>query len=222
MRLAISLSFAVLCATSLTAQPAGKTIVSIDGQSFLINGKPTYAGREYRGMKIQGLFLNARLVQGIFDDLNPETRDLWRYPDTGRWDARRNTRELAAAMPEWRRQGLIAFTINLQGGSPQGYSKDQPWENSAFTREGDLRPDDLERLATILDRADELGMVVILGYFYFGQEPRFADEATVIKARTPRRIGCWPGVTATSSSRSPTSAITAATTRSSSRSTRRS
>jgi hypothetical protein len=35
-------------------------------------------------------------------------------------------------MPLWRAKGLLAFTINLQGGSPQGYSRSQPWINSAF------------------------------------------------------------------------------------------
>ncbi len=40
----------------------------------------------------------------------------------------------------------------------------------------------LSRLARILDRADALGMVVILGYFYFGQDERLADEAAVIRA----------------------------------------
>ncbi len=36
------------------------------------------------------------------------------------------------------------------------------------------------RLEKVLDKADELGMVVIVGYFYFGQEPRMKDEATVV------------------------------------------
>ncbi len=34
----------------------------------------------------------------------------------------------------------------------------------------------------VIDQADELGMVVILGYFYFGQDQRFTDEAAVIAA----------------------------------------
>jgi hypothetical protein len=106
--------------------------------------------------------MNSRMVQGIFDDLNPETRAKWAYPDTGRWDADRNTREFIAAMPEWRRHGLLAFTLNLQGGSPEGYSAKQPWRNSAINADGSLRPDYLARTARILDRATELGMVVIL------------------------------------------------------------
>jgi hypothetical protein len=104
-------------------------------------------------------------------------------PDTGRWDPERNTREFLAAMPEWRRHGLLAFTINLQGGSPQGYSKGrQPWHNSAITAKGELRPEFMDRLGRILDRADELGMVAILGVFYFGQDERLEDEAAVLRA----------------------------------------
>jgi hypothetical protein len=106
----------------------------------------------------------------------------WAYPDTGQWDADRNTREFIAAMPEWRRHGLLAFTLNLQGGSPQGYSQRQPWHNSAFETDGALRADYLARLERVLQRADELGMVVILGYFYFGQDERLRDEAAVLRA----------------------------------------
>ena len=143
--------------------------------------RPTPAAT-WRGHKIEGLLMNSRMVQGIFDDRNPETVARWAYPDTGKWDAERNTREFIAAMPEWRKHGLLAFTINLQGGSPEGYSKAQPWDNSAFDADGTLRADYTARLARILDRADELGMVAIVGYFYFGQDQRLADEAAVIAA----------------------------------------
>ena len=162
--------------------PARRTEVSISGEQFFLNGKPTYAGRAYQGLKIEGLLMNVRAVQAIFDDLNPETRGRWVYPDTGKWDAERNTSEFVAALPEWRRNGLLAFTVNLQGGSPEGYSKSQPWENSAIDAAGDLRPAYMNRLARVLDRADELGMVAIVGYFYFGQDQRVKDEAAVRRA----------------------------------------
>lgn len=159
-----------------------KTEVSIHGEEFFINGHPTYEGRKWQGIRVQGLLLNSRMVQGIFDDLNPATRKRWAYPDTGRWDPERNTREFLAAMPEWRRHGLLAFTINLQGGSPEGYSREQPWHNSAITEDGDLRRDYMARLGKILDRADKLGMAVILGVFYFGQDERLRDESVVKRA----------------------------------------
>ena len=161
---------------------ARHTTVTIVGDAFHLNGAPTYPGRVWNGHKIEGLLLNARLVQGVFDDRNPLTVTNWAYPDTGRWDAERNTREFIAAMPEWRRHGLLAFTINFQGGSPQGYSREQPWHNSAFEADGSLRADYAGRLERILNRADELGMAVIVGYFYFGQDERLRDEAAVLRA----------------------------------------
>ncbi len=175
--LALVLSFPVAC-----GQARAQTAVAIKGEAFQLNGKPTYAGRVWHGHKIEGLLLNARLVQGIFDDRNPATVSKWAYPDTGKWDAERNTREFIATMPEWKRHGLLAFTINLQGGSPQGYSRDQPWHNSGFEADGSLRADYSGRLERIINRADELGMVVILGYFYFGQDERLKDEAAVLRA----------------------------------------
>jgi hypothetical protein len=82
-------------------------------------------------------------------------------------------------MPVWKEHGLLAFTINLQGGSPEGYSKAQPWETGAIAPDGSLRPAFMGRLERILNRADELGMVAIVGYYYFGQDQRVKDEAAV-------------------------------------------
>jgi hypothetical protein len=161
------------------AQP--RTTVGIAGDAFLINGEPTCRGRRYRSRKVEGLLLNARMVQGIFDDLNPATRGRWDYPD-GPWDPERNTDEFIAAMPGWHAAGLGAFTLNLQGGSPEGYSEEQPWHNSAFGADGRLRADYMGRLARVLDAADDLGMAVILGLFYFGQDGRLRDEGAVIAA----------------------------------------
>lgn len=171
----------LLLAPALAAA-APRTHVTIDGEKFLLNGRPTYEGRVWRGHSVEGRLLNARLVQATFDDLNPATAARWAYPDTGRWDPERNTREFLAAMPAWRRHGLLAFTVNFQGGSPEGYSREQPWENNAFEPDGSLRPAFAARMERIVNFADELGMVVILGFFYFGQDQRLADEAAVIRA----------------------------------------
>lgn len=155
------------------------TTVAIAGEDFLIDGRPTYAGRFWRGHRIEGLLLNSRMVQATFDDLNPATRDRWQYPDTGRWDPDRNLSEFLAMLPIYRQYGLLAITVNLQGGSPEGYSRHQPWENNAYNPDGSLRPAFLDRLRQILDRADQLGMVVIVGCYYFGQDERLTDEAAV-------------------------------------------
>ena len=207
-----------------------RTEVSIRGDAFYINGRPTYAGRMFNGKRVEGLLMNIRVVQGIFDDLNPETASRWVYPDTKRWDPERNTKEFTAAMPEWKRHGVLAFTINLQGGSPgfpggrgrgrgaapagavgavpdaagrgapagapEGTPQAPPQggggrgrgpagpqlENSAIDPEGNLRPAYMARLQRILDKADELGMLAIVGYFYFGQDQRLKDEAAVRRA----------------------------------------
>lgn len=180
---ALAVLVAAIFSSFAIAEPkTHQTTLTIKGDSFAVNGQPTYVGRSWNGHSIEGLLFNSRMVQGIFDDANPETVSRWAYPDTHKWDPDRNTSEFIAAMPEWRRHGLLAFTINLQGGSPEGYSKTQPWLNSAFTEDGALKPAYMARLKRILNRADELGMVVIVGYFYVAQADRLRDEAAVVRA----------------------------------------
>ena len=180
MKVLTLLSF-VFSASLCSAAPPRHTSVGIVGEDFQVNGQLTYAGRTWRGHRVEGLLLNSRMVQATFDDLNPETAPRWAYPDTGTWDAERNVREFIAAMPEWRRHGLLAVTVNFQGGSPEGYSKTQPWVTGAFEEDGALRPAFAQRMRRVLDAADAQGMVVILGYFYFGQDQRLRDEAAVIR-----------------------------------------
>lgn len=160
---------------------SSNTTITIVGDDFHINGTPTFCGRTFRNHRIEGLLPNARMIQGVFDDLNPETRSRWDFPD-GSWDAEHNTDAFIAAMPTWRAHGLIAFTLGLQGGSPEGYSRHQPWHNSAFASDGGQRPDYFARVARILDTADKLGMVVILSLFYFGQNQRLRDASAIRKA----------------------------------------
>ena len=74
------------------AQKDRKTLVEIRGDQFFINGKATYEKRIWKGLKIEGLLLNSRMVQGIFDDLNPETAGIWAYPDTKKWDPKQKYR----------------------------------------------------------------------------------------------------------------------------------
>ncbi len=164
------------------AAPRRQTVAAIRGDEFWINGKPTYAGRIWQGHKIQGLLMNSRMIQGIFDDRNPQTAGRWAYPDTGKWDADRNTREFIEAMPVWLAHGMLCFVVGMQGGSPQGYSKEQPWENNPFEANGSLREDYMTRLKRILDRSDELGMVSMVNVFYFGQDERLDGDAAVWKA----------------------------------------
>jgi hypothetical protein len=158
------------------------THITIEGDQFLIDGELTYKGRTFRGHRIEGLLLNSRMVQATFDDTNPETRARWAYPDTGRWDPERNLQEFLEVLPLYREQGLLAVTVNFQGGSPEGYSKEQPWDNNGFTPDGEIKPAYLDRMRRVLERLDELGMVAILSAFYFGQDERLRDESAVIRA----------------------------------------
>lgn len=160
--------------------PIRRTSVSIAGEQFLINGQPTYRGRMWNGKSIEGLLLNSRMVQATFDDRNPATVDRWAYPDTKKWDADRNTTEFVSMIPTWRKQGLLAVTLNLQGGSPEGYSKHQPWINSAIHSDGSLDAATMKRLEKVIDKADESGMVIILGLYYFGQDQHVLNEQAVI------------------------------------------
>jgi len=113
--------------------------VAIAGDEFQINGNDL-PRPHWRGRKIQGLLLNSRMVQGIFDDRNPLTAGQWKYSDTGKWDPERNTREFIAAMPVWRRHGLLAFTIIFRRFAA-GVLERQPWHNSAIEADGSLRSD---------------------------------------------------------------------------------
>lgn len=51
-----------------------KTEVTIEGEAFLINGAPTYRGVTWTTSygveyQIDGLLMNSRMVQGIFDEI---------------------------------------------------------------------------------------------------------------------------------------------------------
>ncbi len=179
-----NLFFVLLCIPLSLAQagPSKVTELTIVGEDFHINGKPTYEGRNWQGHRIEGLLLNSRMVQATYDDLNPETATRWAYPDTGKWDAERNVQEFIAAMPEWKAHGLLAISLNFQGGSPEGYSNKQTWLSSGYTADGSMRPEFSVRMHRVLDAADKLGMVAILGYFYFGQDQYLNDEKAVIRA----------------------------------------
>ncbi len=157
--------------------------VSIENGGFAIDGVPTYAGRSWKGHRIEGLLFNSRMANAIADDENPATRGAWAYAD-GDWDAERSTREFIAALPAYRAHGLLAVCINVQGGSPQGYSWHQPWRIGGFTSDGALKPAWAARLEKVIKACDGLGMVVILGLFYGKQSGTLKDEAAVKAAVT--------------------------------------
>eukprot|EP01084_Bolivina_argentea_P261367 441636_1 len=156
-----------------------KTTISIQGDNFYINKKLTYESAS--DSTVHGLLINSRMVQGIFDDYNSSTVNYWDYPDSKQWDPLRNTNEFIGNMSVWRNYNLLAFTLGLQGGRPSRAKPDhsdypQPWMDSAFHfNNGSLDHKYMQRLQMILPKADELGMIVILQFFYFGQIAHFPD-----------------------------------------------
>jgi len=166
------------------------TEIQLDGTRFLIDGRPTCAGFTYKGGSIEGLLFNSRMIQAIFDDANPETAVHWRYPDTGRWNPDRNTDEFCAALPEYRRHGLLAVTVGLQGGgsiyTPGIYDHSI---NSAFAPDGTFHPAYFERLKRVLQAADAAGLVVIVNYFYWRQAQRLESEAVI--CQTTAAVTDW-------------------------------
>tara|TARA_B100000029_G_scaffold504711_1_gene584064 strand:+ start:475 stop:1626 length:1152 start_codon:yes stop_codon:yes gene_type:complete len=188
------------------------TEISVEGDKFLVNGTPTNEAATFRGVSIEGLMMNSRMANAVFDDDNEFTRHLWAYPDSKIWDANRNTKELIEMLPTYKSKGLSCIDVNLQGASPLGYYKSspeglsdlmarirtkfpdateseiwaglpstrsQPWNSGAFTENGDLKPAFMTRLGKVIEAADEIGMVVCLGLFYFGQDERISDEGSV-------------------------------------------
>ncbi|MEE4193566.1 MAG: hypothetical protein V2J07_00055 [Anaerolineae bacterium] len=153
------------------------TEVTIQGTDFYIDGKPTYEGRVFEGKHIEGMLFNVRAVQATFDDENPETAKRWAYPDTGVWDAERNVNEFCAALPAWRDHGVLAFTTNFQGGGAL-YSEEiyNSYRNNAYHLNGELKTAYSRRMKKILDAADDLGMVVIVGFFYWKQSGGMTTE----------------------------------------------
>lgn len=166
------------------------TEIHIEGNQFFINNQPTYAGVENQGRRIEGLLFNSRMVQAIFDDANPETARHWAYPDTGIWDARRNVDEFCAALPEYRRHGLLAVTVGLQGGgsvyTPEIYDN---YLNTAYLPDGKFNAAYFERLLQVLSAADACGMVVIVNYFYVKQARCLQSES--VARQITERVTDW-------------------------------
>lgn len=144
---------------------AWQTTISIEADKFLINGQLTYAGLRPEAM---GRLMNVRMVNATFDDENLVLR-----PEG--LDPKANTTRFIDSMDEYKAKGILAFTLNLQGGYP-GY---EGAINSAFERDGSLKPSYMQRVARAIEAADARGMVVILGLFYQRQDQILADKDAV-------------------------------------------
>lgn len=149
------------------------TILSIEGNKFLINNKLIYS--EYNNSDYHGLLMNARFIQGVFD----ETNDVKRYNRFGKtFDPTTNTNELIEALKQWYDTGLRGITVGLQGGGPCFTVDNNTNKNHPFYRtESGMDIDQAykDRLYKILKAADEIGMIVIVSGFYPGQVHHFKD-----------------------------------------------
>ncbi len=145
------------------------TRVSIHQGRWQINGRWTNPGSA-----AEGLLMNVRMVNAVFEDANK--------PD---FDAEANMDEFIAAIPAYTAHGVNAFTICLQGGLP-GY---EGAVNSAFEADGALRPSYLARVEKVIGACDRAGAVVILGCFYQRQDQLLEDEAAVRRAVS--NVAAW-------------------------------
>jgi len=155
----------LLCSPAILAKAIEKpaTGVSIRDGRWHINGAVTY-----RGSAAEGLLMNVRMVNSIFEDTIDKTR-----PKS--FDADANTATFLRQIPDYVAHGVRAFTLGLQGGFP-GY---EGARNSAFGADGSLRESYLARVKRVIDACDKQGVVVILGCYYQRQDQILKDENAV-------------------------------------------
>ncbi|WP_372794164.1 hypothetical protein [Pontiella sp.] len=157
------------------------TALSIRREQFLINGRPVYADLPGCPEKYHGLLMNARFIQGIFDDAEAPERFARFGHET--WDPEAQTDRLIAALPEWYAYGLRAFTVGLQGGGPCFTTDNNTITNNPFgTRGTTLDPAYAARLDRLIRAADALGMVVIVSFFYCAQVRQLKDGRAIRNA----------------------------------------
>ncbi|HEY63854.1 MAG TPA: glycoside hydrolase family 5 protein [Caldilineae bacterium] len=142
-------------------RPRCNTHVSIQGDKWYINGEITYPGAP-----AEGLLMNVRMVNSVFEDANrPE------------FNPEANTDQFIEQIPDYVAYGVRAFTLNLQGGFP-GY---EGAVNSAFNPDGTLREPYLQRVRRVIEACDQRGVVVILGCYY-QRQAHILRDADAIRA----------------------------------------
>ena len=153
------------------------------------------------GRRIEGLLLNSRMVQGIFDDLNPETPSTCGPTPTPASGTPSGTR--ASSSPRCPSGGGTACSPSRstsRAAARRATPRSQPWHNSAFTADGAAAAG-LPRPARTRSSTGPTswGWSSSSGFFYFGQDERL-DGRGGGHARGRRRAstGCSTAATATS------------------------
>lgn len=183
--------------------PESQTSVSFSGTRILINDHLTHQGRE----NAEGLLFNLRMVNATFDDTlgqvswwdDDGSRQENSHAGYGQWrspeSALANTQRFTQVLPEYKDWGILAVNLNFQGGHPLIANMSVPeghgsagarenghrdfYHNSGFRADGSIDENYAERIASVIEACDRLGMVVILQLFYFGQDTVFPHEDAI-------------------------------------------
>lgn len=152
----------------------------------------TYSGSAYKG-SAKGKLMMIRLAQGVFADERLSEKP---------FDPDANTDRVIDALDEYRRHGVLAVGVALQGADP-GYAEDvngiarssaaadgsQGALISAFERDGSLKPEWMARLSRLIRAADERGMFVCVTYFSPNQDEALDGPQAIVDAA--RNITRW-------------------------------
>ncbi len=148
--------------------------------------RKTYAAPQY-APEAQGRLMNLRIAQALFHD---------EWLTEFRFDPDAHTQRVIEALADYKAHGILAITASLQGGNP-GYNREVPSITreiranhgpgkgaliSAFNSDGSLKPAWLSRLRVLQRAMDANGMVLILTYFYNGQDEVLNDPAAIQQA----------------------------------------
>ena len=152
--------------------------MAIDGDRWLVGGRPVNAGSP-----AEGLLMNVRMVNALFEDEGEPGDSL-----PAGFDPEENTEEFIRRMPEYVASGVDAFTVSLQGGMP-GY---EGAVNSAFAAEGSLRGGYIARVARVIEAAERNGAVVILSCLYQRQHShaRALEDRRAVR-RAVAGVAAW-------------------------------
>lgn len=146
------LLFYIISSVGCSPKSDNQTHVKISNNQWQINGEPTNKGSE-----AEGLLMNIRMVNSVFEDMGPSGKE-----HLNDFDPEENTSRFIQSIPKYIEHGVNGFTISLQGGLP-GY---EGAINSAFNADGSLRKNYLDRVTRVIQAADQHGVVIILTCFY--------------------------------------------------------
>ena len=133
--------------------------ITIDEGKWQLDGAITY-----QGTRAEGLLMNVRMVNAVFEDTTRTD-----------FDPEANTDAFISQIPDYVAHGVLGFTLNLQGGMP-GY---EGARNSAFNPDGSLRASTLRRVRRVIEACDGHGAVVFLGCTYQRQSHILQDADAV-------------------------------------------